>query len=540
MKTYISLPLLLAVATAGLAADQPVSPAAVSRLPVKEVTVFKDGHAFVLHEGRLPMSAAGEILMDNLPRPVIGTFWAYSKEPKAKLVSVVASRKKLSVERTALTLRELVEANEGAEAVVTETNNLAYPCTLLGFPTRSSKELLDTSPPGAAEQLPQQGNLVLLKTAEGIKALPFEQIREVTFKQPPRAKAAQEEFRDFLTLKFNGGGQAPGPTADLGLMYLQKGLRWIPSYKVELDGQGHAQLRLQATVLNELTDLEDVTLQLVIGVPTFYFKDTLDPMALQEMAAQLSAYFQEGGGRQNRRSALASNFSNAIMTQTARMGDFRGGGEGGGGAGPEFPESARNEDLFVFTVRHVTLKQGERMVLPIAECTVPYEDVFALDLPFAPPPEMARNLNNQQQAELARLFSAPKVTHQARLTNKSSYPFTTAPALILRQGRVIAQGMMTYTAVGARSDLALTTAVDLQVKKTDNETTRTPNAFQQNGDQFMRVDLTGEVRVTNHRAQPVRLEVTRYVLGHVDSADHDGTVQMSNVFESRDYLPVGN
>ncbi|MCL5098308.1 MAG: hypothetical protein M1608_12440 [Candidatus Omnitrophica bacterium] len=542
MKTRLSFTMLLAVATAGFAYDQASSPAPMSRLPVKEATVFKDGHAFVLREGRLPVNADGQVMMDDLPRPIIGTFWAYSKESNAKLASVVAGRKKMSIERTALTLRELVEANLGADAIVTETNNLSYPCTLIGFPTRSSKELMATSPPGADERLPQKGNLVLLKTAEGIKAIPFDQIRDITFKQPLHAKTAQEEFRDFLTLKLDWSGQPPDPTAELGLVYLQKGLRWIPGYKVDLDGQGHAHLRLQATVLNELTDLEDVTLQLVIGVPTFYFKDTLDPMAIQETAAQLSAFFQEGRDRQNRQSALASQFSNAFMAQTqaARMGDFRGGAiEGESGSGPEFPESARNEDLFVFTVRNVTLKQGERMVLPIAECTVPYEDVFVLDLPFAPPPEMARNLNNQQQADMARLFTAPKVMHKARLMNQSNYPFTTAPALILRQGQVIAQGMMTYTAIGASSDLTLTAAVDLQVNKTDNETGRTPNAFQLNGDQYMRVDLAGEVRVTNHRPRSVKLEVTRYVLGHVDTADHDGQVKMSNVFESRDFLPIG-
>ena len=49
--------------------------------------------------------------------------------------------------------------------------------------------------------------------------------------------------------------------------------------------------------------------------------------------------------------------------------------------------------------------------------------------------------------------------HKLRLTNNSKYPLTTAPALILRDGRVLAQGMMTYTATGADVDLAITTAV---------------------------------------------------------------------------------
>ena len=62
-------------------------------------------------------------------------------------------------------------------------------------------------------------------------------------------------------------------------------------------------------------------------------------------------------------------------------------------------------------------------------------------------------------------------------------------------------------------DLAITTAVDFQVKKSDGETKRTPNAVEENGNRYTRVDLAGKISVTSHRAQPAELEITRYVLG---------------------------
>src|SRR5262249_51212963 len=141
--------------------------------------------------------------------------------------------------------------------------------------------------------------------------------------------------------------------------------------------------------------------------------------------------------------------------------------------GPEIGEAGKSEDLFVFNLPHVTLKKGERMVLTIAEFTLPYEDLFTLDLPFSPPPEVRGNFNNEQQRELSRLFNSPKVMHKIRLTNSSKYPLTTAPALILRDGRALAQGLMTYTSPGANVDLAITTAIDFQVKKTESEDKRT-------------------------------------------------------------------
>jgi hypothetical protein len=539
MQSHSNLALGLVLVSVHFAALPFVDADTPARLPVKEITVFKDGHAFVVHEGRLPVDAQGRASLDYLPTPVIGTFWTYAADPGDRLISVVAEQHRVKVARTALTLRELLEANVGAEIIITETNDLSYPATILGFPARTAEELAETTPPPAIERLPQSGNLVLLQTAEGTKAVALGRIQDATFKQPPQPKVTHAEFRNALILNFSRGGAA-SDSAGAGLMYLQRGVRWIPSYRVDLDGDGRAHIRLQATVLNELTDLEDVTLQLVIGVPSFTFKDMVDPMALQETLAQLSAFFHTSAGTHRREDALLSNFSNVLMTQSARMGEFRALNESPTGGDPDLPEGTRNEDLFVFSVPHVTLKKGARIVLPIAECAVPYEDIFTLDLPYAPPPELGRHLVNPQQSEVARLFASPRVMHKARLTNSSGQPFTTAPALILREGRVLGQGLMPYTASGASTDLALTTAVDIQVKKSDREIKRTPNAYRHADQQYLRVDLQGTVRLTNHRDQSLALEVTRHVLGRVNSADHGGQVIMSNVFESRDHLPAGN
>src|SRR6185436_14680547 len=98
-----------------------------------------------------------------------------------------------------------------------------------------------------------------------------------------------------------------------------------PNYKIAIDGKGEAVVRLQATLINELTDLENATAHLVIGVPNFAFASMTDPMSLQQSAAQLSGHFAQPA-------ALAGNFdngtpyafSNAIMTQQARMTEVRG------------------------------------------------------------------------------------------------------------------------------------------------------------------------------------------------------------------------
>src|SRR5512139_2632699 len=159
-------------AAAGTATGQPAPPGALARIPIRAVTIFKDGHAFVLHEGRLPTDAAGNVVMDYLPIPVLGTFWAHSADPKARLTSAVASQQRVRIDRTAPGLRELIEGNIGAQVVISalpggREQPLTYAATIVGVPERGGEELERTSPPNSGEKLPQKGNVVLLRTEAG-------------------------------------------------------------------------------------------------------------------------------------------------------------------------------------------------------------------------------------------------------------------------------------------------------------------------------------------------------------------------------------
>ncbi|MCD4698952.1 MAG: hypothetical protein K8R91_00050, partial [Phycisphaerae bacterium] len=137
------------------------------------------------------------------------------------------------------------------------------------------------------------------------------------------------------------------------------------------------------------------------------------------------------------------------------------------------------------------------------------------------------------------LLAAPKVLHKIRLTNRSVYPLTTAPALILRGERLLAQGMMTYTAIGGTTDLGVTAAVDIQVKKLDKETQRIPNAEVWQSNKYARIDLAGTISLTNFLKEAVELEVVRHVLGNATEAGQDGKIEMVNVLEDATFGQAG-
>jgi hypothetical protein len=536
------IPVLLCVAAVVPAAlaEKAAPLSALAKMPVKEVTIFKDGHAFVMHAGKMPTNAEGNVEMDYLPTPVLGTFWPYSTNKQATLNSVTASTRKVVAERTALTVREMIEANVGADVLITEVQigdpekkgpPPSYRATIAGVPAQSGEELEELSPPNAGPKLPVKSNLVLLKLADGGTVVTsFDRIQNVTFLGALKPKVGQEEFRNLLTLKMNWADGKPQKEAELGLMYVQRGIRWIPNYKVTIDGKGKATVNLQATLINELTDLEDATCNLVVGVPSFQFKDMVDPMALQSVVARVAQALDENLFSNGQTQVL----SNAIMTQTpGRARPVAREAQPGAAAdlGPDVSGGEQADDLFVFTVNHVTLKKGQRMVLPVSEFTINYTDVYTLEVPFSPPADFRKQFNTQQQADVARLLNAPKAMHKVRLENTSKFPLTTAPALVVRENHVLGQSMMTYTSKGASVDLPVTTAVDVQVRKSERETKRVPNAMRFDGDQFMSVDAEGKITLNNFRSEPVKVEVTRYVLGSVGEVDQGGKVDTTNTLE---------
>jgi hypothetical protein len=507
-----------------LGATEPTT--SLARMPIREVTVFKDGHAFVVHQGRLATDTTGHVVLDRLPAPVLGTFWPFSAERDVKLTAVTASRSLVRAEQSAIDVRGLLDANPGAAVELVDVDGKTISGRIKDLPSRRAEGLRDMEGAPERDLVPSRSGMVLLESSQGVLALPLERIRSVLFRDDPADKYPIDSYRSLLTLTLAWPDAGSRRQVEVGMAYLQKGLRWIPSYRVEIGTTGKAHVQLQATLINELADLENVTTNLVVGVPSFAFKDALDPMALQETMVRLGTYFDAG-------SASGYAMTNALMSQAAgaRLNEENRRERADVSLGPVVDGSEKAEDLYVFTVRGVTLRKGERMILPVAEYDLAYRDVYVLDLPFAPPMEVRANANEAQQRELARLLGAPHFTHVLRLTNSAGDPLTTAPALIASQDRVLGQGLMTYTASGAECDLALTQAVDIAVSKRDKETARATNALTVDGSSYLRVDLQGTIAITNRRDQPVDIEVKRSVLGHADAAGQTGKTDMVNAYE---------
>lgn len=521
MNARLLIPVLLVTMLSSRPAAEPETGSSLpdGRLRVREVTIFKDGHAFVREEGRLPVSPGGRLELDRLPRPVLGMFWPYLTEPGATLASATAGLRRSGRERAALSIPELLAANPGAKVLV--TTDQTFEAAVAGVPEPAPPSRDGEPEHATAAGLRSRSSLVLLHTARGLQALPLDQIRTVTFLDGCKETVPQEEQQPYLSLTLGRNGGRQPSSAGVGLAYLQKGLRWIPGYRVELDGAGQARVTLQATIVNDLTDLEETAVNLAVGVTSFLFAKELDPLALERQPAGLSRFFT--------RAADPAMLSNAIMTQQIAPASppesFPAGGDGPEtGVLPGEGRGESREDLYLFKIPSLTLAKGERTVLTVASFSARCRDLYTLEVPLIPPGDLQRNMDSNSRAGTGPAVRAG-VTHQIILANSQDFPFTTAPAMMMREGRLLAQGLLTYTPPGAESRVELTRAVNIQADWTSAETGRVPEAVRWQGDGYTRVELEGRIRLVNRHANAVMLEVARTVPGQLTSCNAGGRLE---------------
>jgi len=487
MKTPLLISVL--VLAAALPAQKPATP---STMPVRELTAFKDGHAYVLRDTILQKTAAGTVVLNELPTPVLGTFWPFVSGGDARLVSARSGRDEVTADRPAVNVLELARANVGK------------------FLTLELKDGADVS--GKLQAMPQRegrGDILLLEGSAGVRAVATNRIRGISVAGECKLEVAHKYLKPRIVLDIDGGGDG----ARVGVVYVQKGFRWIPSYRIDIGDDGKAKLQLQATLVNDLVDLDGATVNLVVGVPKFAFADMVDPIALQQRTSQVAHAAREQQGFSNfLGNSLATQVAGYAVPQREQPAAAEVPDVGGGEAA---------EDLFVFPVTDVQLKKGERLIVPVASFELPYEDAYRLDVPMAPPMAYQRGLNDQRVLELARQLAAPKVVHLLRFDNNGPGPLTTAPALVFSKGRILAQGHMKYTPRGAKAEFEINTAIDICVESDEHEAGR-EERIKMNDAHYAKIDLAGTIELHNAKSEAVEVEVIRRLLGHVDEVSNDG------------------
>jgi hypothetical protein len=516
-------------ATSGTDAAGPQAPRAIERpatttaARVTRVAIFKNGYGFVFRE--LAVRAGTTVLVDDAPRAVLGTLWAYPTSGDVTVRGFRAVEGKGTEERDCAALPDLLRSSIGKRVRLSRTTEhgaQSFSGTILRavgddlFLLRTESGSCPDAESAACTGMSTAGTA----PDGGLLAFSSTQYDSVVFLDTPPEECSAEVKQTQLVIDVGGSGEGK-----IEFTALEDGLKWVPEYRVERDGDDKVKVTLQGALVNDVIDLSDVAVDLVVGVPHYMMSGTLSPLviegALEDVVA--AGYYQQQPGRWSSREWN----SNIMQTQMAMPYDAQ---QQAGGAGEVQAElggvtAGDADELSLYRVEHVTLGKGERALVRVFSVEVPVEDIYKWDI-GGTEAEATALLQQAGQGDPTAIerVSRQRVWHHLRIQNRSDQPWTTGPAVYFDDGNVVAQDRITYTPTGANVDLRLTMATDVLVSWDDTEDRRDRAAKEIDDVYWDLITGHGELKVRSHEDKDIQLVVVRRMMGVLSDASESGTV----------------
>ncbi len=538
------------------------------QLQTHKVIVFKDGYALIVKHATAVTDENGDVFTHEAPdAAVLGSFWSVAE--KGEMLSLksgwetIESRK--NVQLPCASHLEVLEANVGKRVRVVRSSGLTHEGVIdrvlmrpmaeqpLRLPPNdpflhlfSARSDLLSPPtiPSPINIINQQGQFFILRSNEQDVLLPISDIRTLTIDKM-NTTVAREVRRSERVKRITFRFAEPNQPCELTIMYFRPGVRWIPTYRIDLHekearkgtakgtakggakgGAKTANIRLQAEILNEAEDF-DAPVDVVVGSPNFRFRNTPSPLVLEntmrnalaqaepQLMGQLrmgnnlfNAQFQQRSGESSR--PIPNREANAPAAQVVLPAELSAGGV---------------QELFVYHLARLHLKKGERASLPLFAAEASYRNVYTWEV------HVQRNAFTNTPAGAAvrspLRLSTNQVWRQIELANRTPFPWTTGPVMIMQDGLPLAQELLTYTSAGEGVRVPLTIAVDLKGSFAEEEVRRQSNKLHWNGDQYARIDQLAKVVLRNNKNEDVDVEITLRMGGKIDAAEPEGKTRVS-------------
>ena len=499
---------------------------------VKRVAVFKNGYAFTYREGAAKISNGGAYTT-NTPVGVLGTIWGYATSPNVKVMSLLASESEKRETERVTDVAEILLANEGARIRFVDGNygNKVYEGTYEIISRHRNFAAPFPNADGYSDEFREDKIVISLKTESGVMIFNYGHMRNIEFLGQPKMEKPKIGKENRLAIKVEGAKE--GESVNLGIAALERGIRWIPAYRVEVKGTPvrEAKLELEAVLINELTDLKDSEVYFVVGVPHFLFQETMSPLSMTTAFAGVSSYFAPGAGN-NRR----DSYSNAIMSQADSV-QYDGGRDDLKEAMPTVSDEEKSntfsaEQLFLYQANNIDLKKNERASFRLFSLTVPATEVFEWTLNDTPETPR-RYLEYSGNAGISPLMQdlSSKLWYALRLKNQTGMPWTTAPALSFREWKPMGQDMLSFTPVGGENILRITPATEVVGTHTLEEKSRVQTTLRYGGGDanFDVITVEGTIKLRNIKKESVEVALTRNFVGEAISASDNGKISRAGL-----------
>lgn len=464
-----------------------------------QVSAFKNGTAFYIKKIKAnPVN--GTLILKNAPDATFGTLWFHTPGNEISLTRSLTED--VSEKKEAKTLLESLKAHIGKRLGLTLINDKSYEGTL--------------------ERV--ENGMLSLKSNQG-KWLQFhpDQVKLLEWTEAPAREFEMKEKKRIIELQLSRNTASQ----EVEMMYLQKGLSWVPSYSLHLLNDNKARLTLQALLINDAEDLENAEVNLVVGVPNFSYQHLRSPFTSEENLLNfISALNQSGAytGYTSRADISRQSMTNVMDREEAQdeLLEVR------------EMDGQEAEDLFFYKAPKVNLKKGSRAFYEVLQNEIDFLHLYEVNL----------QSNSEQaysyQESRPRDFSN-QVWHSLQIRNNSKLPWTTGTVMVTKEiegeSKPLSQDKLNYIPQGGKGKIKLTVAPNILVKDSEKETGREENKKKASGYMYDLIQVEAKIEIRNFKNQEVKLNISRNINGELQSSQEKWEVNKKvNLYNSINQL----
>ncbi|HWD40781.1 MAG TPA: hypothetical protein VG944_18175 [Fimbriimonas sp.] len=444
MRTYA--PLLFAVLPClTFAQDAPKNLTFATKL--KSVAVFRDGFGYYVREGKVKLED-GWATTDMTPAAVQGSVWFYSLDPGDTIDTVVITKDNKVAFKDPKEIKAKLADKVGLKLIVATKSGQKFEGELA--------RILD--------------DMLLLKIGDAFNAVPYDQIQSISLSgYPVRVKVNTKQ---------------PNKVTTLGVAYLQDGIKWEPSYVLNIS-HGVGTLGLRASIQNTTEKLDNTEVFFVVGSPFVVNRGIDDMLSHIPGAATAIATGTKAAGAKTEPEADRDADQAPASARAAISRDEAG-------------------ELFYYKKPELSLDSGDVAMISIYQSQVPIT------------PRFEWNADGEE------------VNYLLSLKNKTGEPLTTGPVMVLEDGKALGQETVKYTAAGATTEIKIAQGIGIKVDKTEAETHRgAPTKI--GNTEYIPVTLHGTLTISNFRSDPATMKVTRTLRGKVDELSDKGFTKQTQI-----------
>jgi hypothetical protein len=457
---------------------------AIAKSKIVSVGLFKNGLAVVKREVQIPKD--GTYRLDVSPEPVHGSFWIESSAQVEAAVKMRDIEVPLHAEGAGMKLQSDLA---GKKVTLTFRSDKVAPVT--GMVVKVAKAEL---PEGmAAPERQSFEQFLILKTAKGRLYINSGDVMMIQT-EDDGDKIVQR--KPVLVLTVEKTAKKPS----VYVSYLANGLAWAPSYHVDISDPKSLAIEMATVIRNEMADLDGAEIKLISGFPSVEFANVTSPLSAH---TTWTKFFHEitTGSRSPSYDLTNQRLANASVGQGF---DFR----------PKIDLGAipagEGVDLHFEPIGKRSLLRDEALSLSVGKAKADYERVVEWTV---------------GTSTVARRYAGAREQHKDEMwdvllfKNPFQFPMTTAPALVVENGRFNGQRTSYWTNVGEEAALKVTKSLSIRAVSREQEDSKANERVVVDDKNYTKIYLKGELTMSNHRKQAIKMHVRQSIRGIIHEID---------------------